>query len=249
MATQPLQIISAGYSQNCKTNVLTPPTGQQINFYSGRVLNQSGGAVDAGICKKLALTAWKLYTYVAVGTVATDYTAAIQSGGAVNIFDTTNNDGFLAGANVPFNVLGLTVSQAQTGSPVYTYKYFNGTAWTALTTQAVPSTYAAADQLVVFPAPQDWAPGTPAGPTVNQSLYYIQVVATTASGVNVQATSAWVCEFLEFLSQLANNTSLDFRVFDSVLPIVLSGTEGLLPYFGGSANAKNMMRIVYSIQG
>jgi hypothetical protein len=252
MASNQLSVICSGYSQNCKSPVIAPPTGKQLNFYSAKVLNQSGGAIDAGICKNFALANWKLYKYTAAGNpTGIDYTAAIQGGGSVNIFDTTVNDGFLVGANVPFNIIGLTLAQAQTGAPVYTYNYFNGTAWTTLTLQATPVYTSTGDILIVLPSPQDWAPGTPSPSTsgVDQSKYYIFVSATTAPSQVVQANAAWVCEFLDFQSQLANNTAFDFRVFDSVLPIVLSGTESILPYFGGTANVKNMMRVVYSVQG
>ena len=252
MATQPLQFVCSGYSQNCQEPVLTPPQGEQINLYSAKVLNQSGGAIDMGIGKLLAGSAWKFYQYTLANTpYVTDYTTAIQAGGAgCDIFDTTIGDGYLVGANVPFNIIGQTITTGASGSPVYKYQYYNGTAWTTLTTQAVPA-YATGTSLVVFPSPQDWVPGTPTAATVgaDQSKYYILVTTTTApSGVIVTST-AWVVEFIDFASQVANNTSFEFKVFDSVLPIVLSGTESIVPYFSGSANAKNMMRVVYSIQG
>lgn len=252
MSTQPLQFVCSGYSQNCNQNVLTPPTGKQINLYSAKCLNQSGGAIDVGIGKKLALANWKFYKYTLANTpFVTDSTTAIQAGGAINIFDTTLGDGYLVGATTPFNVIGLNLSTAETGSPVYVYQYYNGTAWTTLNTQAVPATYALGNQIVAFMSPQDWVPGTPnaVNTGADQSKYYILVTASTAPSNSPQANSAWVVEFIDFQSQLANNTAFEFRVFDSVLPIVLSGTEGIVPYFSGTANAKNTMRVVYSIQG
>lgn len=252
MATAPLSFVCSGYSQNCKQNVLTPPSGKQINLYSAKCLNQSGGAIDVGIGKKLALSNWKFYKYTVANTpYVTDYTAAIQGGGALNIFDTTIGDGYLVGANSQFNVIGMTVGTGQTGTPVYLYQYYNGSSWVTLTTQAVPSTYASGDNLVVFMAPQDWVPGTPNAiqTGADTSKYYILVTATTAPGVAVTANAAWVVEFIDFISQLANNTIFETKVMDSVLPIIFSGTEGVIPYFSGTANAKNSMRVLYSIQG
>ncbi len=244
----PLLTVNAGYSQNCKSNVVTPATGQQINFFSGRAVNQSGGAIDVAIGKSLATPSWKFGTLTAASTPNyTDFTAAIQGGGGVNIFTTTTNGGYLVGASKQFNLLGLNISTGQSGSPVYTYQYYNGTAYTTLTTYSIPATYATGTQLVVFPAPQDWVPGTTTAVGGDSSQYNIIVNATTAGGTIVVASSAWVVQFLEFGPQIANNSALSFNVLDSVTPIILSGGEGILPYFSGTANAKNSLRVLYSV--
>lgn len=244
----PLQVICAGYTQNCTLPVLSPPTGKQINLFSAKVVNQSGSASDLAIGVTNALATWKFYQITAANTpTSTDYTAGIQGSGAVNIFDTTINDGFMVGCQTQFNVIGLTISQAQTGSPVYLYQYWNGSSWATLTPLASPATYAVGTQLVVFAAPQDWVQGSNVATGGASGYFYIKATATTAPSQIVQADAAWVVSFLEYMPQVANELSAEFKVFDSVLPLVLSGTAAVIPYFGVS-NAKNTMRIVYSIQ-
>lgn len=247
--SKPLQVITSGYTQNCKDGVLIPPTGKQINVFSSRIVNQSGGAVDAAICKKQALTNWLFYLLTAASTPdASDVTAAIQAGGGVNIFTTVDNGGFMVGSKDKFNIIGLTVSVAESASPVYAYQYWNGASWATLTPQTMPATYAVGTQLIVFAAPQDWATGTDVATGGDSTYYYIKALSTTAGGHIVTATSAWVCTFLEFQPQLANNNALQFDVLDTSLGLILSGTEQVLPYFGGTANAKNQMRVLYSTQ-
>lgn len=244
----PLQSLTTGYVQTCKDGVVIPPTGKQINLFKANALNQSGSAIDVGICKKQALTNWKFYTLTAANSPnATDFTSAIQASGAVNIFTTTNNDGFMVGAKDRFNIIGLNISSAQTGSPVYEYTYFNGTSYVTLPTLAVPASYAVGTQLVVFAAPADWAVGTTGTVGGDPTYYYIRVRATTAGTAIVQANTAYVCTFLQYQSALANNGTLQFSVMDSVLPLTLQGTEQVLPYFA-TANNKNVMSVLYSTQ-
>lgn len=250
MSSNPLLSIDCGYSQNCKDPVVTPGTGEMLNIYSARALNQSGGAVDTAIAKKLGNTNWKFGTLTAASTPDyTDFTTAIQAGGGVNIFTAVNNGGYLVGANAKFNLIGLNISTAEAGSPVYTYQYYNGSAYTTLTTYSVPATYALATNLVVFPAPQDWVVGTDATVGGDSSLYNIRVLSTTAGSQAVVANAAWVVSFLEFQPSLADKTSLSWTVLSNDNPLILSAGDAILPYFSGSASAKNSLRVLYSVIG
>lgn len=249
MHSLPLQIINSGYAQNCKDAVVTPPSGKTIHLFKARVLNVSGGAINAAICKKIAAPDWSLYTITAASTPdGADATSTIQAGSDVNIFTTTNNDGYLVGCKYKFNIIGFNISQAESASPVYTIQYYNGSSYSTLTGIAIPTAYTSGTVLVVFQAPVDWAVGSTAAVGGDTTMYNILVRATTAGGQIVKANSMWVCQFIEYLSQLANNTALEFNTPDSNLPLILGGNEQLLPYFGGTANANNAMRAVYSIQ-
>jgi hypothetical protein len=248
MVSMPLQIINLGYAEKCKTGALIPPTAKVIGLYSSRIINQTGGAIDAAICRKFATADWKFYTLTAASTPdALDVTSTIQAGSSVNIFTAVNNGGYLVGAKNRFNGIGITATQAQSGSPVYTYQYFNGSAYADLVTIEIPNPYAVGTNLVMFQAPVDWAPGTTAAVGGDATLYNIKVLSSTAGGQAVIANAAWVVQFLEYQSNLEADGSLEFNVLDTDYPLLLSGNEQVLPYFG-AADADNSIRLVYSIQ-
>jgi hypothetical protein len=136
-------------------------------------------------------SSWQLYSRIAA-TPNVDRTATIQAGTAVTIFTTTNNDGFLAYASQKFNKLTLTISQAQTGAPVYTYEYYNGSTWAALTTTAVPDYTTLASDTLEFNIPIDWNIGDGTEVGGSEDFYAIRALATTAPATAVQITSLTV---------------------------------------------------------
>ena len=134
---------------------------------------------------------WELWSRIAA-TPNVDRTATIQAGTATTIYTTTNNDGYLAYGVNPFNKITFVVSQASTGAPVYTYEYWNGSAWTAFTPTTLPDFTTTGTTSLIFTAPSAWAAGdgTEVGGSV---LYYaIRALATTAPGTAVQITSMTV---------------------------------------------------------
>jgi hypothetical protein len=134
---------------------------------------------------------WELWSRIAA-TPNVDRTATIQAGTATTIYTTTNNDGYLAYGVNPFNKITFVVSQASTGAPVYTYEYWNGSAWTAFTPTTLPTFTATGTTSLIFDAPSAWAAGdgTEVGGSV---LYYtIRALATTAPATAVQITSMTV---------------------------------------------------------
>lgn len=131
---------------------------------------------------------WELWRRVAA-TPNVDATATVQAGTAVSIFTTTNNDGFLAYGIQQFNKLTFTVSQAATGSPVYTYEYWNGSAWTALTGVTAPDLTTTGSNDLTFNIPSNWAVGDGTEGGGNNAYYAIRVLATTAPTTAVQVTS------------------------------------------------------------
>ena len=250
LKSKPLQFIHLGYNQNGKADVISPGSGKQLHLYNAKIQNRTGGAIDMGILKKLDTASWKFYTIVAASTPdATEVTTTIQAGSNVTIFTTTNNDGYLVSANKRFNLIGLNLGTASSGgSPVYTYEYYNGSAYTTLTTNAVPVYTSTGTVIVLFNAPQDWAVGTTAAVGGDSSNYNILVRATTASSsVGAVANAMWVGQFLDFEEGIADNGKLELNMSIS-RPLILDGNEAVFPYFGGTANALNTMRVMYSIQ-
>lgn len=234
-----------GYAEMGKTPIVSPPSGKQLKVYSISTLNRSGAAADLGLALKFPNAAWEIGSIVAASTP--DFltkTAAIQAGTATVMLTVTNNDGYLIQCKHPFNVVGITVSEAATGG-TFTYEYYNGSAYTTLTTIAVPTYSATGDKYLTFGIPVDWAVGTTAAVGGSTSLYSILVRHTTAPGDTGSFNAAWVGRFLTFRSQVANNSSLSLG-FDELNPYVLESGESIIPYFG-TASANNCTEAFYAI--
>ena len=74
-----------------------------------------------------------------------------------NLGTTTNNDGFWISCNQKFSRFVLTMAEQMTGSPVAAVTYWNGSAWTTLSTFAgITWTAAEADRTGTFTPPSDW---------------------------------------------------------------------------------------------
>lgn len=247
--SKPLQCIHLGYNTNGKADVISPGASKQLHVYNAKAHQRTGGAVDVGILKKLSTASWKFYTITAASTPdALEVTSTIQAGTAVTIFTTTNNDGYLMSARQRFNMIGFNIAnEIAAGAPVFSYQYYNGSAYTTLTTTAVPTYTATGTALVVFNAPTDWVVGTTAAVGGDSSNYNILVRATTAGSDTATADSAWVGQFLDFQEGVADNGSLELNL-NIDRPLILDGNEAVYPYFGGTANALNTMRVLYSIQ-
>ena len=134
---------------------------------------------------------WQLYSRIAA-TPNVDRTTTLQAGTATDIFTTTNNDGFLVYGVNTFDKITFTISQIQTGAPVYTYEFWNGTIWTALTMTTTPVYTATGSVFAAFNIPSTWVPGDGTEVGGNVLYYTIRVLATTAPGQAVKITSLTV---------------------------------------------------------
>lgn len=145
----------------------------------------------------------KLFTLQASNT---DVTTAIQAGTATTIFPTgTSNYGMLIQGATTFGRVNFTISQASTGSPVYTYEYWNGAAWTALTiTGSAPSFSTTGVKQLLFTIPADWKVSSDVG-AADPTKYSIRILATTAPLTAVQTTSIEVNPQWQALTLGASN--------------------------------------------
>lgn len=237
-----LQIVHKGYSEISKTAALTPASAEQLRVYNVKLHNRSGGAIDVGALRKFTQYGFKVFSQTAPG-VCTNVSDLISAGTNSTVIGTVNNNGMVVQSKDLFNLLGLTVSQAQTGAPVYAYQYYNGTSFVTLNTIAVPASYALGSQVIIFNAPQDWVKGSTGLTGLDSGKYTMRVLSTTAPGTAVQASALWAGQLLDFQEGVADNASLEMSFPDN-LPLTFEGNEGLLPYFS-SASAQNQVRIVY----
>lgn len=243
----PSNILTA-YPSKGKTAVFTSPADKQIAAYNLRAENNSGGAINVGLCKKMfnppsQSPSYALYQYTDVGPASAEVTNALAAGTATTIFTTTNNDGFIVGAHAHFGLVGLTISTARAGLTLE-YTYWNGSSYAALTLLDTPVYTATGDIFIVFQAPNDWAKGSNVT-TVNQNFFTIRVRATTAGAGVVAANAFWVAKFLELYQGVANNGQIQLS-FPDTKPLEFMGGESFIPYFS-TANAANSAGAYYSL--
>lgn len=245
MYTRIVQTLATQFPANANTPVLAPVSGRQLSVYSLKCINRSGGACDMGVFRKFGPKNWLLGAVAS--NVLSDITAAVQAGTASQIVSTTNNDGYLVSSKEAFNLIGLKVSQAQAGTPTYTYQYWNGSTWATLITIAVPASYGSGNQLVVFATPVDWVPGGGTVTGLDATKYNILVRATAAPSTAVQVNDAWVAQMLDFFPGVADKASATWQTSNVELPLIFESQDALLPYFS-SANTANMVTAQYLVQ-
>lgn len=235
------------YGTKGKAAAFSVGVGQQIFVFNVRAFNNSGGAINVGILKRLVYPRWNLFQFTNTGPAVASVGAAINAGTATAIFSGTNNDGFIVQSKAHFGMVGFTISTNQAGG-VFEYTYWNGTSFVALTTLEVPANYNAATNVwIVFQPPQDWVAGATAITGLDQTLYSIRVRSTTAPGGAVSANAMWVGKFLELYQGVANNAAVQLSFPDSK-PLLLDGGETLIPYFS-TANAANQFGAYYAFNG
>lgn len=129
-------------------------------------------------------------------------------------------DGFYIGYSEPFCKVNATYSQARTGTATVTWKYWNGTTWTALSTiedDTAGWATSAGTLLVHFVPPSDW------------------VACTTSNGPNGKAGYFVVAE----LTALTSYTQQPLGTRAYVLPVT-TGATGLPAPFRGTVSKVTM---------
>lgn len=204
----------------------------QIFLHSFLAYNANSLSTDLGLAIAMAPTAWKLYTANVNTGPGTDSTAAIQAGTATSIFTTVSNQGFLVESPKQFGYLTFTLSQAETGAPVYSYQYWNGSAWTTLNVSQTPVYTSTGVVHVTFNPPVDWATGD--GGLGANTGYSVRVRATTAPTQAVKATSLRVGYWLCYRKGMAAGSQV--AVSFDMHPLLLESGEALAPYFSTAYN-------------
>lgn len=224
---------------------LSVSSNKQMALFNLRAINRTGSDCNVALMRKFGAHGYKVFTKVA--TAYTDVTSALQAGTSTQVVNTTNSDGFIIQAVRPFHFFGLTVANTATGG-TYTFEYHNGTAWTTLTTlENFTNFNSTGDVFVAFLAPMDWAPGDASATGINQSMYAIRVLHTTAPADAGNINAVWVAEFLEFMEGVADNSGVQ-ALFDGARPFILDAGESILPYFSTAA-AGNVFAAFYGSTG
>lgn len=232
-----------GYAEKGGSTVLSPNSGGALGIGEVVITNRSGGNIDVGWGWKQPNSLWVAGQIDASATPDfIDDTTDAQDAGAGDfaLTTTTNNDGFLIASKIPFHYIGMDVSTAAAGSPVYAVTYYNGSSMAAMPLYdsfavGLASTGA---QAIAFPAPHDWAKGTTAAVATTLSDYYcVQVVATTAPTTAALASTLWVGTIMDFYPLLADNAQWDTDMkAEKVIPCGAS----VLPIFGTAASGNTI---------
>lgn len=246
-AKRPTQTRFSGYGVESKPGVIGIASDKQLEVFSVSAHNRTGANVNTAVVRKFSNENWSMFTLDdSAAPDATDVTDTIQAGTTVDVITTDNNDGFMVQSPRKFSLIGLTISQAEAGVPVYEYQYYNGTTFANLTLIATISFGSAADSVLVFAPPIDWVVGTPAGIGGNSNEYAIRVRATTAPTQAVQADLAWVGDILAFQESMIDNGQLTLE-YPETQPFLLDGGEDIMPYFG-TVSANNTVTVTYGVQ-
>ena len=96
---------------------------------------------------------------------------------------------------------------------------------------------------MVFIPPYDWAVGDGSATAIDQSMYSIRILHTTAPDDTGAANAVWFGEILEYFEGVADNSGVQ-AMFSDERPFVLDAGEGIFPYFS-SANDSNYFAAFY----
>lgn len=204
-----------GFGDDEVVSAPTSPVKESIYIHRYEINNNSGSDATCGIGYKLLDADWVAGQWDdSAGASYTDDTTDAQDAGSDDfaLTTTTNNDGFVVQADRPFSLVGITVSTAEAGSPVYEYSYWNGTAWTTFTPLVEPDFTGAGDTLIVFPEFLDWT-ALASGDTpvdtdgLTAGNYAIRVRATTAPSTAPLATLLWVDVALDLIGVVPTGAS------------------------------------------
>lgn len=167
--------------------------GQPVRVIYARIQNRSGGAAGVALVALLNDREWVFGQVTAAGVFTAD-TPDAQSAATNDaaLETTTQNDGCLIGATLPFGAVSLDVTTAGSGTaPTHVLEYWDGAAWTGIGVNGVlvdvprALDWAAGEQIVLFDPPADWQKGG-TGTNVPQDKYNIRIRRTNA----VQSTAA-----------------------------------------------------------
>lgn len=216
------------------------PFALGIAVGSATLINRSGGAAAVGLGARFPVGTWVAGTITSAGTY-TAATAAAQDS-VTNDFTmmdrTDSGSGFLAGCQVPFNLLGIVqrVSGDQTG-PVLILEYWNGSSWVDISGSAlikdalIGAGAMPAEAILCFPLPSDWATGG-TGTAVPTGYYNLRVRHTvTGAGASNPVADQLFLGFAKMEFPALGNNQAASLIREKEFPFPRP-CEALFPVFG-----------------
>ena len=219
------------------------PVKQSIIVHQSDIANNSGSDAAVGYGFKLLNEDWKFGQH-ASDTYADDTVDAQASAGSVALTTDSLSNGFIAQASKKFDLVGFTVSTAETGTSVLSYEYWDGSAWVALNAIIAPDFSATGDTALVFAAPYDWAKGGSGG--VDSDKYAIRVTPTTASSASPVASLVWVVQLLDLVGATADGSAINKTQYVNSSGNSVPPGHALVPYCSVS-DSGNVCYIEYAL--
>lgn len=243
MGSRALILETYSYPESALSSVVIPPQGKTVELYSIRMTNRPGAGITCpvGLFQKMSPGNFKVFSYD--GTTATEVTDF----SSLNVFDTTNGNGIIFQSDDKFGMMGLNVTAAETGAPVYDYQYFDGASFQTLTTMVSPASYGSGENHVIFASPLDWVIGSPAIVGLDPDKYTVLFTSSTAPATAVTVDSVILAKLIDFQFALGHNSGFQVS-FDPQDPLRFEAAEGVLPYFG-VASANNIVSLTYRLRG
>ena len=234
-------IMRNSFLDEVRTNV----TGAGVVIKHALLENDSASVVLMGIGARLANAKWIAGQWTAATSAFADDSTDAKSAAASDfaLQTTTDNDGHIIAclekfSAVLYDVGTAAVDAAGAGGVTGEWTYWNGSAWSALTTLAVSGTsrfYVAGRNEVLFAAPTDWATATSTEITgLNAGSWYaVRYRAAGAGGAPdttaALATTIQVWDPLRIVrGQIAANTTEIFVDASDEGVLVAGAGEGLV---------------------
>lgn len=240
MNRQNIQSFVSKYPTQSLEAFLSAEANKQLLIHSFVAYNGSAASNGLGLAHSVSSSQWKVYS---LGASDTEVTSTIQAGNAISVFTTTNNYGVLFQAKEKFGMVTFNISQAETGSPVYAYTYWNGSSYASLALKNTPSYAATGEQTILFDPPLDWTPGD-GSEDADSSFYSIRVLATTAPSQAVQIDEMKVCKVLAYREEVLPKATLALDLSERKL--LLQQGESILGFFQFS-DSSNKLEATYQI--
>lgn len=240
MNRQNISYVRGAYPHQSLSYFLAAVDSQQLLVHAVSAINGTPAQNGIGIGHSINRAQWKLWS---LGVSDVELTSDIQDGTAVTIFSTTNGEGALFQAKEKFGMIAFDISQAETGSPVYAYTYWNGSSYATLTLKNTPSFAATGKQVILFEPPIDWEAGD-GSEGADSSLYSIRVLATTAPSQAVQIDELVICKVLAYREDVMPKACLTLDLSERKL--LLQQGEGIIPFFQ-FASSLNTLEASYQI--
>lgn len=241
MVREHLRIYETAYPSLSHDEISIADPSVQLQIHSIASENGNASSIAMAVCHSVNDAQWKAWTVQAADA---EVTSTIQADSEITMFPTTNNYGMIIQATKRFNMVTFNISQIETGSPVYSYQYYNGSAWATLPLLNSPAYTSTGAMVILFAAPLDWAVGDSTNST-DDTMYSIRIRATTAPSQAVLVDEMNVAKTIAYRQTVGDNGVLNIDM--ATEPLVLQGSESIIPYFS-TANAANRLEIAYKIK-
>lgn len=237
----------------CKTNVLTSPSTRSEKLIIGSVEigNSTGSTAKVGWGYQIPNDQW-IAGQIDISETGSEYvddTTDAQDVGTKDFALTTktDDDGFLIGCKIPFNVIGITVGTNTSNganTPAYAYTYSNGAnTWQTLTLIDTPDFESATgDTYMSFLKPADWVQTSSDAYGIPDGYYCVKVIATTSPATTAPVADAiWLVDLIDYVEQVDDGKSVTLSASgETSIPF----KAPMVPYCN-VANASNWCSIEY----